>query len=419
MPKPAGAIIHYSIPPVIGGVESVIRAHAEQFVQHQYPLRVIAGRGGEGVAFPPGVDLVIIPELDTNHPRVLEMNAALEKGKLPPDFTQFTEKIANHLRPQLERMQWVIVHNVFSKHFNLAFTAALFKLLDEGAIHGCIAWCHDLSWTSEHSRSKLFPDYPWELLRSPHPHINYVVISEQRRKELASLFDYPQERIRIIYNGVDPHKFLGISGQGWSLCRRLELLDSDLILLMPVRITQAKNIEYAVRVIAELKTRGSRAMLVVTGPPDPHDTGIMEYYRSLLDLRAQLKLDHEVRFVYESGPTASKPFFIDEDTIGELYRLADLVFLPSHREGFGMPVLEAGLAGRPVISTPIPAALEIGGQDVFMFDPSLTPAELAEKILTWVTTGEAGKIYRLRRRTRQNFTWEAIFERQIEPLINS
>ena len=85
-----------------------------------------------------------------------------------------------------------------------------------------------------------------------------------------------------------------------------------------------------------------------------------------------------------------------------------------------MPVLEAGLAGRPgSFSTPIPATLEIGGQDVFMFDLSSTPAELAEKMLTWVTTGEAGKSYRLRRRTRQNFTWEAIFERQIEPLINS
>lgn len=36
-------IIHYSTPPVIGGVERIINGQARQFVENGYPVRVITG----------------------------------------------------------------------------------------------------------------------------------------------------------------------------------------------------------------------------------------------------------------------------------------------------------------------------------------------------------------------------------------
>ncbi|MFN2181059.1 MAG: glycosyltransferase, partial [Candidatus Promineifilaceae bacterium] len=98
-----------------------------------------------------------------------------------------------------------------------------------------------------------------------------------------------------------------------------------------------------------------------------------------------------------------------------LYRVADLVFMPSHQEGFGMPVLEAGLLALPVVAADtVPAAAEIGGGDVLQFDLDKTPQALAEELLPWVKDDSR---LRLARRTRQNFTWEAIFEKKIEPLL--
>jgi hypothetical protein len=62
-------------------------------------------------------------------------------------------------RSILRRFDHLIVHNVFTKHFNLPLTAALFELLDAQRIPHCIAWCHDFTWTSPHSRSKVHAGY--------------------------------------------------------------------------------------------------------------------------------------------------------------------------------------------------------------------------------------------------------------------
>jgi glycosyltransferase involved in cell wall biosynthesis len=90
------------------------------------------------------------------------------------------------------------------------------------------------------------------------------------------------------------------------------------------------------------------------------------------------------------------------------------MFMPSHREGFAMPVLEAGLVGIPVLSTDVPAAREIGGEDVILFDTAQDAAGLAEQILAWA---EGSQVHRLRRRVRQDYTWPAIFRCDIEPLL--
>ena len=79
-----------------------------------------------------------------------------------------------------------------------------------------------------------------------------------------------------------------------------------------------------------------------------------------------------------------------------------------------MPVLEAGLLGRLVVCTAVPAALEIGGPDVLLFDQADDPAQVAEQILAWNETNSA---QRLRRRVRQNYAWSALFQQHIKPLL--
>jgi glycosyltransferase involved in cell wall biosynthesis len=334
---------------------------------------------------------------------------------MPDGFDSLVDRLLEALTATLRPFNNVIVHNVFTKHFNLPLTAALHLLLDAGTIQRCIAWCHDFTWTSLNSRSKVYPGYPWDLLRTHRPDMTYVVVSEQRRGELATLFGCPPEDIRVIYNGVDPKTLLGLSYEGYALIERLGLLQSDLVLLMPVRITQAKNVEYALRVVAALKTRGCCPKLVLTGPPDPHDVRSMAYFRSLQELRRELGVEAEMRFVFESGPDPEPSLTIDDRVVGDLYRVCDVMFMPSHREGFGMPVLEAGLAGVPVVcSGDVPAALEIGGEDVIRFDIDENPDRLVERILTWIINNPTCQ---LRRRVRQAYTWQEIFRRDIRPLL--
>jgi mannosylglucosylglycerate synthase len=406
-------VLHFTAPPVVGGVESVIHAHAGIFLAHGHSYTVIAGRG-EVEAMPEGTQLALLPRLDSQHPNVVNVQLELDSGQASSEFEDLTSRLITVLEPVLQNLDNLIVHNVFTKHFNLALTAALFRLLDAGAIRNCIAWCHDFSWTSPNSKKVMHAGYPWDLLRTSRPDLTYVVVSAERQQTLADLMHIPADRIQVIYNGVDPKGLLGLSTQCQGLIDRLRLLESELVLLMPVRVTKAKNIELAIKVVAALKQKGSKSILVLTGPPDPHDEGMMHYYHGLLDLRSRLGVDKEMRFVYESGPDPDSPFTIDGSVVGELFRLSDLLFMPSHREGFGMPVLEAGLAGIPVFSTPIPATEEIGRNDVVTFKADGDPDEIADQILSWAASSLE---YRLRKRVRERYTWEAIFQRDIIPLL--
>lgn len=413
--KPKTAFLHYSASPIVGGVEAVMDAHARIFVQMGYPVTVIAGQGSIN-ALPAGTEFEHLPLLDSQHPDILSASAILERGRAPDTFSNLTQQLEDALAAKLNGFNNVIVHNVLTKHFNLPLTAAIFRLLDAGAIQNCIAWGHDFTWTSPNSRSKVHPGYPWDLLRTRRSDVTYVTVSQKRQRELASLYDCPIEKIHVIYNGVEPAELLGLTVTGWELAQRMDLLANDLVLLMPVRVTQAKNIEYALKVIAALKAGGLQVKLVLTGPPDPHDEKSMVYFRSLQELRSQLNLEQEMRFVYESGLDPDEPNLISLDVVADLYRLADLMIMPSHREGFGMPVLEAGLLGLPVVvSDAVPAAGEIGGEEVMRFDPDLPPHALAEQIIAWSKDDHR---LRLTRRIRQNFTWQAIFQRDIEPLLH-
>jgi glycosyltransferase involved in cell wall biosynthesis len=220
----------------------------------------------------------------------------------------------------------------------------------------------------------------------------------------------------VIYNGVDPERLLGISAEGADLIQRLDLLDSDLIMLMPVRVARSKNIELALEVLAALKTKDCRPKLVVTGPPSPNDAVNLAYYGSLLALRQELGVEAEAHFVYEAGPDPDREYCIDQKVVGDLYRVSDMLFMPSHREGFGMPVLEAGIAGLPVVCTAVPAATEIGGRDLIRVRANADPARVADTILNRLRRNAQ---YRLRRRVRHGYTWQSLFESRIEPLLRS
>jgi glycosyltransferase involved in cell wall biosynthesis len=408
------AILHYSSAPVVGGVESVMQAHANLLLEMGFCTSIVVGTGTKE-AQPAGAEFIEIPEMDSQNPQILHINQELEQGRIPENFNHMVEKLVDALTPIVNSNDQIIVHNIFTKHFNLPLTAALFTLLDQNKIQHCIAWCHDFTWTSPNSQSKVHSGYPWDLLRTYRPEVTYVTISQHRQQELAGLFGCPAEQVRVIYNGVEPGELLGMSDVELSLISRLDLWNSDLNLLMPIRITQAKNIELAIHVVAELKKLGVRTKLVVTGPPDPHDPSNMKYFLHLQTLCEQLGVRQEVRFIYESGLETGKPHIVDMSMVSNLFRVSDALFMPSHREGFGMPILEAGLVGIPVFCTDtIPAAKEIGGEDVIIFASNSGAEQIAGLIQNWMN---ASSVHHLRRRVRQRFLWKRIIQEEVLQLF--
>ena len=184
---------------------------------------------------------------------------------------------------------------------------------------------------------------------------------------------------------------------------------------MPVRITRAKNIEFALHVADFLKNAGIDLRLIVTGPPDPHVPEIRDHYEDLKQLRQSLSLTREVIFGYEGTEKHKSPFVLEPSVVGELYRLSDLILMPSLREGFGLPVLEAGMASHPVFATRVPVTEELS-DFAYLIEPDESAESVAARIRNWAELDQA---HRLRRQVRQRFTWEAIFSDKLMPLIQN
>jgi glycosyltransferase involved in cell wall biosynthesis len=152
----------------------------------------------------------------------------------------------------------------------------------------------------------------------------------------------------------------------------------------------------------------------VTGPPDPHVPDIQAYYNQLFTLRHELELDEQVIFAYEGTAKMPRPLVLDDSAVAELYRVADLILMPSHREGFGIPVLEGGLVGKPVFATAVPVLEDLGAESVHVIGQGEPPAQVAARIRWWMRDNST---FSLRQRVRQNYCWPVIFSHFIKPLI--
>lgn len=410
MPTRIG-ILHFAVPPTVGGVEATILYHARGLADLGYAVRVI---GGTGAPFDARIETHIDPLFDSKHPDVLHVKAQLDRGEIVPAFHDLTQRITVALKQALEGCDVCIAHNIHTLHKNLALTAALHTLTQESALR-MVAWCHDLAWTNTQYQDELRDDYPWDLLKQEWPRTKYVTVSEPRRHELSTLLDIPPEHVRVVVPGVDVPRFLKWTPSAQHIVESLRLLDADGILLLPARLTRRKNIGLALRVLADLRADGRDWRLVVTGPPGPHNPNNRGYLGELLDQRAALGLEDAAHFVYALGESQETPLVPDDDTMANLYQLADALFFPSTQEGFGIPLLEAGLVGLPIFCANIAPFHKTAGENARYFDPVTdSPQAIADEVRAVLTDS---KTARMRVRVRHQYRWERIIAEHIEPLI--
>ncbi|MEP7291916.1 MAG: glycosyltransferase family 4 protein [Chloroflexota bacterium] len=405
------AILHYASAPTVGGVEATITHHARGLADLGYPVRVISGAG---VQFDARVEVHINPLFGSTHPDILAAKRELDAGRVPADFEALVKHVGDHLAAALAGCDVCIAHNVPTLNKNLPLSVALSRLTEQGEIR-VIAWCHDLAWTNAQYQPELHPGNPWQVLREPWRNARYVTVSEARQPELAKLLDIPSDSIQVIVPGVDPAQFFNWTETTRDLERKLHLLDADGLLLVPARLTRRKNIELSLRILAEIRQQSGRDFrLIVTGPPGPHNPTNPGYLGELLALRDELALTESAHFLYAYGE-GDEPLIPDDATMANLYQLADGMLFTTTQEGFGMPMLEAGLAGIPVFCADLPPLRKTGGDDALYFEPLMeTPVQIARRIRAAL---EASPVYRLRVRVRQQYRWDAVLREQLVPLL--
>ena len=428
-------ILHFTCPPIVGGVELLIGQHAELLLEHGHAVRVLAGRGGR---FNRRVPVTLLSALDSKYPALLAVNDELKAGEVTESFEALVQHLLTLLREHLAGLDVCIVHNALSLHFNLPLTVALARLIAEGRSPLLIAWCHDLSWTNPLYVPLMREREPWTLLKTRLPGVRYVVVSEDRRQDLLALWEAPTPRPpppcageggqagpppkprtqnpepTVVPAGVDVRAKLRLRAATVALVRQLGLDDGWPFMLLPARITKRKNIEYAIGVTRALRDLGLAPRLLVTGPPGPHNVRSVDYVDELQAERARLDVRAEVTFLYEERRPDGRSWTATDPMMDDLYQLADLLIFPSSQEGFGIPLLEAGLVRLPVFCSDIPPFREIAGDRVHRFALDAPPAETAARIARFLDTDPAT---RLRHDVLRQYAWERVFRERIAPLL--
>lgn len=204
-----------------------------------------------------------------------------------------------------------------------------------------------------------------------------------------------REKIRVIHPGVDlGHPF---PEQAIVTARKKELgLEGKRIVLTVGRVSPRKAQDVVIRAMIPVLKRQPEACYLVVGIP--------AYGDHCLALARELGLAEKVLFVGEVSPQ-DLPLY---------YKLCDLCILNSRMdtngncEGFGMVLVEAGLAGKPVIGTKHCGIEDAIDNEVtgLLVEPD-SPQETAGAILRILDNpalarrlGEAG-----RNRAQDYFTW--------------
>lgn len=142
----------------------------------------------------------------------------------------------------------------------------------------------------------------------------------------------------------------------------------DKFLLSVGTLQPRKNLPLFLRAFAEIENRIPEMSVVIAGNRKGHH------------------FDTEIDRVIAEKQLAKKVFFpgfIEQSDLPALYRLAHGLVFPSRYEGFGIPILEAFLAGIPVAASDIPALKEVGGEACLYFSEGV--AECGNVLYTLCT----------------------------------
>jgi glycosyltransferase involved in cell wall biosynthesis len=290
-----------------------------------------------------GVDFATNPSLDIRP----DIEARAWAGNLYPNDPGFREEVEGlkaWLREQLKDVDVILIHQMMVMPSNPAATVAFSELARE--FYGkkrFIAWVHNIL-------NARIASWPFNMITTMDPHIDrYVAVSPSLRDSTAELFGVDPSFIDSVNNSRSQLTFANISEKAFKFFVDNELYDADSIWFYPCRMARTKFVEAAIYAVDEAMKQGMDVRLVIATPAIhgrlPTEGEERDYLEELTKLRDSLGLTDKIIFYPHEGP---------EDEIWSLYNLTDAIVFTTKVETFGIPVVEAGMAGNLIIRANLP-----------------------------------------------------------------
>ena len=210
------------------------------------------------------------------------------------------------------------------------------------------------------------------VLRDAFARADHVVaVSDAVKAEILAF--RPGTMVSTIYNGVDPAAFASPDSATVAAVRERYKLPDSFVLAIG-HLEPRKNLGVLVEAIAKLRDAGISVPLAIVG----NDGGSRA---SLVEQIVAGRLEPLITMIEDA----------DDATVRALYAGCTMVAFPSRYEGFGIPILEAMAAGKPLVmsDTDVFRELTLGQGRYFPpGDPAAAAAAIAD---VWTDPGERAR----------------------------
>ena len=187
----------------------------------------------------------------------------------------------------------------------------------------------------EHTNGLAHKIYKYFWFTLPVEKAKYIVaISEATKTEILKYVNCNPEKIKVIYVSVSP------------LFQRVNKeFNKEKPVILHIGTAPNKNLNGLIEAV-----NGISCKLVIIGALNENN----------------LKKLNEYKIEYQSFVNLT-----EQDLFGK-YKTCDLLFFASTYEGFGMPIVEANIVGRPVLTSNLLSMPEVAGDSALLVDPYKT-----------------------------------------------
>ena len=139
----------------------------------------------------------------------------------------------------------------------------------------------------------------------------------------------------------------------------------------------------------------------------------MAYYRRLRYWIKELGLKENIAILAEYRFRDRKKLVPGRVFIRDLYLMADLLLMTSKDEGFGLPLLEAGMIKLPIACSDIPAFKELG-KGVCFFRLDEPPLFISGRIIEYLGRTDTCRMFR---NVMGKYVWDVICRNEVIPFL--
>lgn len=228
-----------------------------------------------------------------------------------------------------------------------------------------------------------------------------IAISSVIKKNLLDTTALTQDKIKIIFNGVDLTKFDKNKADRNKLRSELNISDDIILIGMTARFSPGKGHEEFLSSANELNKKFSNLHFVIVGEASH---GEDEYSNKIKQLAGNYKLNN----LTFSGYRSDMP---------DVLAAIDIFIFPSHAEAFGVALIEAMALAKPSVSAGSDGVLDItiDGETGLFFKPR-DSNDLTEKLTILISDPEKRKILsnNAEKRVKEVFDLELITQQTIK-----